>query len=80
MSPTSTTSLLNENTVVWLCGLVGLLGLIALGAVVAFGIYLYRGRLRRPPMPEDEFWMRVFDHALHGPSRSYIRPLVDAYS
>lgn len=80
MNPNSTTSLLNETTVLWLCILVGVLGLIALGAIVAFGIYLYRGRLRRPPIPEDEFWMRIFDHALHGPSRPFVRPLVDAYS
>jgi hypothetical protein len=80
MPPTQTTSLLTETSVLWLSILVGILGLISLAAVVLFGIYLYRGRLRRPAMPDDDFWMRLFDHAFHGPSRPMLRPLVDAYS
>jgi len=65
----------------WLCILVGVLGLLALGGVVTFGIFLYRGRLRRLPMPEEEIWLRLIDHAFHGPSlRPLLRPLVDEYS
>ena len=77
------TSLLTDATVIYVCLLVGAIGLLSLGAIVTFGIYLYRGRFRHFGKGDDEMWMRFVEHWLHGgpgPARQNIRHFIDAYS
>jgi hypothetical protein len=48
MSPIQATpTLLTSASVIYVCLLVGIIGLIVLGGIAAFGVFIYRGRLRR---------------------------------
>jgi hypothetical protein len=75
------TSLLTDATVLYVCLLVGAIGLLSLGAIVTFGIYLYRGRFRRV-LSDEDMWVRLVNHWVNGsgPGRQNVRHLIDAYS
>lgn len=80
MPPTQVTNtLLTGSSVLWVCLMVGIIGALVLLGIVAFGIYLYSGRLRRSFVREEE-WFRLIDRAFHGAPPPVLRPLIEAYS
>jgi hypothetical protein len=81
MSPIQATpTLLTSASVIYVCLLVGIIGLIVLGGIAAFGVFIYRGRLRRSFEDFDGLWFRLVERWLHEPGQPVIRPLIDAYT
>ena len=71
---------LSETGTIYICLLVGAIGLLVLGSVFAFGVLLYRGRLRLALDRIEMFWEHLIERWIHGPGQPSIRPLIDAYT